>query len=229
MLPRVFDLFTQDQQAIDRAQGGPGLGLAIVRSLVALHGGTVAARGDGAGRDSEFIDRLPRVTIPAGDAPADTAAPVPDASTEPRLRVLIVDDKHDAALMLSEALSAAGHLTGQAHDGPTALEMAVRFKPHVALLDIGLPVMDGFELARQFAGRVELSGIKLVAVTGYGQEQDRQRSKDAGFAAHVVKPVDLDELSRLIEQLAASPSDGAAARAGAHWRLGRAPGGRAHG
>ncbi len=207
MLPRVFDLFSQDRQAIDRAQGGLGLGLAIVQSLVALHGGTVAARSDGPGRGSEFVIRLARIALPEEVTVAASSGASAAELEEPRLRVLIVDDNHDAAAMLAEALRMAGHVTASAHDGPAALELAARFRPHVALLDIGLPVMDGFELAHQFAARPGLRVTKLVAVTGYGQEQDRRRSIDAGFAAHVVKPVDLDDLIRLIERLAAASPD----------------------
>ncbi len=208
MLPRIFELFSQDRQAIDRAQGGLGLGLAIVQSLVALHGGTVSARSDGPGRGSEFMIRLARIALPEEAAAPGSGPATPVELDEPRLRVLIVDDNPDAAAMLSEALRAAGHITAAAHDGPAALELAARFSPHVALLDIGLPVMDGFELAHQFAARAGLRDTKLVAVTGYGQDQDRRRSIDAGFAAHLVKPVDLDDLTRLIEQLAPPSADG---------------------
>jgi signal transduction histidine kinase len=198
MLPRIFDLFTQDRQAIDRAQGGLGLGLAIVRSLVALHGGTVAAHSEGRGRGSEFVVRLPHLRM-TGGAPRADAAPAPRASSG--LRVLVVDDNEDAALMLSEALVQAGHQTAVAHDGPAALQLIEAFKPHVALLDIGLPVMDGFELARQIRSG-ETANTRLVAVTGYGQEHDRQRTQAAGFDAHLIKPVDLHEVSELIVTMA---------------------------
>ncbi|HEY7171101.1 MAG TPA: ATP-binding protein [Vicinamibacterales bacterium] len=199
MLPRIFDLFTQDRQAIDRAQGGLGLGLAIVRSLVALHGGTVSVYSEGRGRGSEFVVRLPHLSMAAESARPETAR-LPPASTG--LRVLVVDDNEDAAVMLSDALTQAGHQTAVAHDGPTALQLGARFQPHVALLDIGLPVMDGFELARQIRASAAMANTRLVAVTGYGQEHDRQRTQAAGFDAHLIKPVDLHDVTDLIVQLA---------------------------
>jgi signal transduction histidine kinase len=201
MLPHVFDLFTQDRQAIDRAQGGMGLGLAIVRSLVALHGGSVTAHSDGCGSGSEFIIRLPTMD-PESEPPATTAPSSHRVDTLAKgLRVLVVDDNHDAALMLADALAAAGHTTITAPDGPTALETARAFRPDVALLDIGLPVMDGFELARQLRARPESKHATLVAITGYGQDHDRRRSAAAGFDAHLVKPVDITQLSQLIGDL----------------------------
>ena len=200
MLPRVFELFTQDGQDIDRAQGGLGLGLAIVRSLVSLHGGSVEAHSEGRNRGSEFLVRLPYLRVAAGAAKAD--ANVLPRSAPSGVRVLVVDDNEDAAFMLSEALAHAGHQTEIAHDGLAALELAERVKPDVALLDIGLPVMDGFELARQLRSNRDLETMRLIAVTGYGQEHDRQRTQAAGFDAHLVKPVDVDEVSQLILKLA---------------------------
>ena len=202
MLPHVFDLFTQDRQAIDRAQGGLGLGLAIVRSLVALHGGSVTARSEGRGRGSQFEVTLPWVEVGAPST-HDADGPRRAPSLASGLRVLIVDDNQDAAAMLAEILAESGHTTVVAHDGPEALRTARQFKPDVALLDLGLPVMDGFEVARQFQADEALRPARLVAVTGYGQEHDRRRSEAAGFDAHLVKPVDMDELGRLIVSLAA--------------------------
>lgn len=199
ILPRIFDLFTQDRQALDRAQGGLGLGLAIVRSLVVLHGGSVTAWSDGRGRGSEFVVRLPHVSI---DTPAREAdAPETPRSAASGLRVLIVDDNEDAADMLAEALAQAGHQTAIAHDGPDALRLAERFTPDVALLDLGLPVMDGFELARQIRAHDDWRTTRLIAVTGYGQEHDRRRTHAVGFDAHLVKPVDVQQLSELIQHL----------------------------
>jgi signal transduction histidine kinase/DNA-binding response OmpR family regulator len=198
MLPRIFDLFTQDRQAIDRAQGGLGLGLAIVRSLVTLHGGTVSASSEGRGRGSEFVVRLPHLSMTA-ESPRREKSRMPPAASG--LRVLVVDDNEDAALMLADALTQAGHETAVAHDGPAALQIGARFQPHVALLDIGLPVMDGFELARQIRSSAEMVNTRLVAVTGYGQEHDRQRTRAAGFDAHLIKPVDLDDVTELIVKL----------------------------
>ncbi len=207
MLPRIFDLFAQDRQAIDRAQGGLGLGLAIVRSLVALHEGSVTVHSDGRGCGSEFIVRLPHITL-APDAERPDGA-LASAAVPSGVRVLVVDDNEDAALMLREALTYAGHETQTAHDGPTALELAAHFKPGVALVDLGLPVMDGFELARQLRSNDELKSIRLVAVTGYGQEQDRHRTRAAGFDAHLVKPVDIEAVSGLIVTLAHESEHGA--------------------
>jgi len=195
MLPRVFDLFTQERQALDRTQGGLGLGLAIVRSLVTLHNGTVSAHSEGRGRGSEFVVRLPAVDEPA---PAD-ARPQPIAAAAGG-RVLVVDDNEDAAVLLSEALLELGYTAQVAFDGPSALKIVEAFEPQVALLDIGLPVMDGFELARRLRACIP-SGVKLIAVTGYGQESDRVRSQAAGFDDHLVKPVEVPRVHELLEKL----------------------------
>jgi CheY-like chemotaxis protein/two-component sensor histidine kinase len=203
MLPRIFDLFTQERQAIDRADGGLGLGLAIVRSLMELHGGTVTAQSDGRGRGSQFVIRLPRVAAAAVATPA-VAKPSPSVGASVQRRVLIVDDNEDAASMLADVLERAGHQTVTAHDGPSALRIAERFRPELALLDLGLPVMDGFELARQFRVTPALEKTRLIAVTGYGQEHDRRASTEAGFDAHLVKPVDIDALQRLVAAAPAS-------------------------
>jgi signal transduction histidine kinase len=203
MLPRVFDLFTQERQAIDRAEGGLGLGLAIVRSLMALHGGSVSAHSEGRGRGSEFVIRVPRVVVQPAVPSAGPDAARAANDTPHRRRVLVVDDNEDAATMMVELLRMAGHVAVYAHDGPTALRMAAEFAPDVALLDIGLPVMDGFELARQLRLTPALAGTRLIAVTGYGQEHDRRQSLEAGFDAHLVKPVDVDDLTRLVAESAA--------------------------
>jgi CheY-like chemotaxis protein/anti-sigma regulatory factor (Ser/Thr protein kinase) len=202
MLPRIFDLFTQERQALDRSQGGLGLGLAIVHSIVVIHGGTVAAFSQGQGRGSEFVIRLPRVEAEAPLARQERLAQEALAySPDSGLRVLVVDDNEDAALMMAELLRTSGHQPRTAHDGLAALAIAAEFKPHVGLLDIGLPVMDGYEVARRFRDDPALRGTRLVAVTGYGQEHDRQRSLEAGFAAHLVKPVDFDALTTLVSAL----------------------------
>ena len=191
LLPRVFDLFVQGDRSIERAEGGLGIGLALVRSFVALHGGSVAAFSDGPGKGSEFVVRLP--ALPALPVPTPSSPPPPVApATAPGLRVLVVDDNIDAAELLAEALQAAGHATRVAHDAPQALAAARSFAPQVAVLDIGLPVMDGYELAARL--RAEGLAPRLMAVTGYGQETDRERSRAAGFERHLVKPIDLDEL-----------------------------------
>lgn len=202
MLPRVFELFAQERQALDRAHGGLGLGLSIVRSLVSMHGGHVQAASEGHGRGSEFVVVLPAVDDRTTDAAC--LAP-PRRRTEEvsalRPRVLVVDDNVDAADLLAESLDLMGYTTRIAHDGPTALEIADQFKPEVALLDIGLPAMDGYELARLLRRRSDLSDVCLVAVTGYGQEADKRTAQDSGFNAHLVKPVDMERLRALMRQM----------------------------
>jgi CheY-like chemotaxis protein len=206
MLPTIFEMFVQERQALDRARGGLGLGLTIVRSLVALHGGTVGVRSSGRGHGSEFEVRLPgTVALPAPDAVA-TSSRVRLARTA--RRVLIVDDNEDAAHMLSDAVAALGHTTEVAHDGPSALEIVEAFQPDVALLDIGLPVMDGYELGRKLRSLTSLPRMRIVAVTGYGQASDQDRSHAAGFDAHLVKPVQLSRLVSLLDALLpADPPD----------------------
>ena len=201
VLPRVFDLFVQERQAIDRSQGGLGLGLTIVRNLVERHGGTVSAHSDGPGTGSEFVVRLPKANTtlspegrPADEPAADRViAPAADA-----VRILVVDDSVDGAEMLAAALSAKGYETRVAYDAPAALQIAADFRPAVAFLDIGLPVMDGYELAARLRGLPELNGLRLIALTGYGQESDRQKTRDAGFQHHFVKPVDLKAIEAVL-------------------------------
>ena len=203
LLPRLFDLFVQGRRAIDRAEGGLGLGLAIVRSLVALHGGSVSARSDGPRTGSVFEVRLP--ALPADHAAAEcTATPAPGGLGAQRdKRVLVVDDNVDAADLLSDALAGLGYQTRTAYDGPSALEAAAAFEPDIALLDIGLPAMDGYELARRLRGRLA-SGkpLLLIAVTGYGRDADRRQTHDAGFDGHMVKPINLAGLAATLEGLA---------------------------
>jgi PAS domain S-box-containing protein len=202
VLPRIFELFVQGERRIDHAEGGLGIGLAIARSLAEAHGGRVEAASDGLGKGSVFTLCLPRATATAARQAAAPERPRAADLDAPGPRVLIVDDNHDAAEMLAEALEARGFRTCVAFDAPQALDRAAQFRPHVALLDIGLPVMDGYELARRMREVPELRAVKLVAVTGYGQASDRDRSTQAGFAAHLVKPVALGEVSDLVGSLA---------------------------
>jgi signal transduction histidine kinase len=198
MLPRIFDLFVQGQRSPDRAEGGLGLGLALVRNLVELHGGSVAARSEGPGCGSEFVVRLPRAPVQERALDDDkelTAA----GGLQAQKRVLLVDDNQDAAELLGEVLRSAGHEVAIAHDGPEALGLLRRFHPEVAVLDIGLPVMDGYELARRLRKEPELDRLRCIAVTGYGQETDRARSRQAGFELHLVKPVDLSALLQALQ------------------------------
>jgi CheY-like chemotaxis protein len=203
VLPHVFDLFVQGRQALDRSQGGLGLGLTIVRNLVEHHGGTVSAHSDGRGAGSEFVVRLPKapVTVLASDThrhgvSAEVATMVAASATGPR--VLVVDDNVDAAEMLAEALAAKGYQTRVAHDGPAALLTAAKFRPAIAFLDLGLPVMDGYELAARLRELPGLCSMRLIAVTGYGQESDRRRTEQAGFHHHLVKPVDLRAVDNVL-------------------------------
>jgi CheY-like chemotaxis protein len=202
-LPRIFDLFVQGRQAIDRSEGGLGLGLTIVRSLVERHRGSVSAYSAGTGRGSEFVVRLPRVlsdtALAASTSRTVTAARSSEASSN-AVRILIVDDNEDAAEMLATLLDARGYLTRIAHDAPTALRVAEEFAPRIACLDIGLPVMDGYELAVRLRELPGLADIRLIALTGYGQDSDRQRTREAGFHHHLVKPVDLDAVEAAVEQ-----------------------------
>jgi PAS domain S-box-containing protein len=202
VLPSVFDLFVQERQGIDRSQGGLGLGLTIVRNLVERHGGTVSAHSGGRGTGSEFVVRLPRANVPVDpEVPPDveSASESVIAPTDGALRILVVDDSVDGAEMLAAALSAKGYRTQVAFDAPTALQIAAEFRPAIAFLDIGLPVMDGYELAARLRGVSELSGIRLFAVTGYGQESDREKTRAAGFDYHFTKPIDLDAIEAVLK------------------------------
>lgn len=204
LLPQVFHRFIQKPQDNARAEGGLGLGLAIVKSLVELHGGKVAASSAGHGKGAEFtvwlpaVDRLPAVTGHSATAPSvvDTAG---------GSCILLVDDNQDAAEALRDALVALGHTVIIANDGPSALRAVRDVKPTIGLLDIGLPVMDGYELARLLLDDRHLSGIRLIAITGYGLAEDRSRSRAAGFEAHLVKPVSLKTVTDAIAPRGVSP------------------------
>jgi signal transduction histidine kinase/CheY-like chemotaxis protein len=201
MLPRIFDLFVQQPQTLDRSRGGLGLGLAIVRSLVELHGGRVSAASDGPGAGSEFTVRLPLEVFALKGRDHVARLQLPRRRGRTIGRVLIVDDNRDGAALLAEMLTAIGYETRFVHDGPTAFVVAEQFQPHIALLDLGLPVIDGFEVARRFASNPRLRRTRLVAVTGYGQVQDRAQSARAGFAAHLVKPVDIEQLRAVLDAM----------------------------
>jgi signal transduction histidine kinase len=189
----MFEPFTQGPQTPDRSRGGLGLGLALVHSLVALHGGSVRATSDGPGQGSEFEVRLPAATPVEGRLPQRAARP----TSARQRRILVVDDNLDLAETLAEALEMLGHLPRIAHDGPQALAIADRFEPHIALVDIGLPVMDGHELARRLRALAR-PPARLIAVTGYGTADDRHAALAAGFDAHVAKPLDLARLADIL-------------------------------
>ena len=194
-LPTIFDLFVQGRRALNRSGGGLGLGLALVRNLVELHGGTVSGESEGDGRGSLFTVRLPSLPPVAAKTHADTSAERRAPAVDPaRPRVLLVDDNEDSVEMIAAAMRLDGHEVAVAHDGPSALALFAEVTTDVVVLDIGLPVMDGYELAREIRARAGARPLRLIALTGYGQACDRERSSQAGFDVHLVKPVDLQKL-----------------------------------
>jgi PAS domain S-box-containing protein len=200
MLASVFEAFVQQPQSLDRTQGGLGLGLAIVKSLVAAHDGRVWCESEGHNRGSRFIVELPALNsadVPHASSDRELTALAKGAETGPR--VLIVDDNADAALMLQTVLEQLGYSVQVASDGPSALAAVQNGDPAIVLLDIGLPVMDGYEVARRLRATSGTRRLRLIALTGYGQDADRQRSLDAGFDYHLVKPVDLEVLEKLLK------------------------------
>ncbi|HET7307343.1 MAG TPA: ATP-binding protein [Gammaproteobacteria bacterium] len=208
LMPRIFDLFAQSAQSIDRANGGLGLGLAIVHNLVTLHGGSVEAHSEGRNRGSEFIVRLPLLEQQTtDDAPRPVQPSAAEGGTD-KAKVLVVDDYADAAAALAEVLEMDGYETRIAHDGAAALRIATEFVPAVALIDIGLPVMDGYEVARRLRETPGLEKTRLVAVTGYGQESDRRAAREAGFDEHVVKPLDPAAIGELVGRHATAAAIG---------------------
>jgi two-component system CheB/CheR fusion protein len=200
MLPAVFDPLVQAERRLDRSQGGVGIGLALVRKLAELHGGTAEAFSEGPGRGSEFAVRLP---APAG-GPRTEAGDRPQKGpglAGPARRVLVVDDNRDAADSLGALLGLAGQDVRVVYDGPSALALAATFRPEVAFLDVGMPGMDGHELARRLRREPGLERAVLVALTGWGQEEDRRRTRDAGFDHHLVKPASTAALQQVLAEV----------------------------
>ena len=196
LLPKIFDLFTQDDRTLDRAQGGLGLGLTLVRRITDLHGGVAEAQSEGRDRGSVFTIRLP---IVADGAVTPTEAAAIESRPARALRCLVVEDNVDAARMLELALTLEGHQVAVAFDGHAALQVVGAFQPDVVILDIGLPRVNGYEVARAIRQLPGLANVHIIAVTGYGQLVDQDRSREAGFDTHLVKPVQLDELLRIVE------------------------------
>ncbi len=201
MLPKIFDLFAQANRSLDRSQGGLGIGLTVAKRLVEMHGGSLTAHSAGEGQGSEFVIRLPLVKEPGADAEGVRQVRGEPTGQAPR-RILLVDDlvevAEDMACLLREAF---GHEVRTAHDGPTALRLAADFRPDLVLLDIGLPGMNGCEVARRLRQQPGLGDAVLVALTGWGQEEDRRKTKEVGFDHHLVKPVGLKELEPLLASL----------------------------
>jgi CheY-like chemotaxis protein len=197
MLPRVFDMFRQADRTGGRSRGGLGIGLSLVKRIVELHGGMVTAHSAGLGLGSEFTVRMPAIDV---QQPAVTPAAVANGATAKR-RILVVDDNADAAESLAALLSIGGHETRMAHDGPEALQQAERFHPDVVFLDIGMPTLDGHETAKLIRRQPWGKAMVLVALTGWGQSEDRRRSKDAGFNHHLVKPADPAVVEKLLSSI----------------------------
>ena len=198
-IPGLWEMFAQVDTSLERSRGGLGIGLTLVKTLVEMHGGTVQAQSDGLARGSEFTVRLPILSDAALPA-SHTGVSEPPLPTM-RRRVLIVDDSEDGAESLAMLLQLGGHETHVAHDGVEAIEAAEKLRPDVVLLDIGLPRLNGYEVCHRLRKEPWAKNLVLVALTGWGQEEDRHRSREAGFDAHLVKPVDHDALLRLLASL----------------------------
>ncbi|MBN9119115.1 MAG: response regulator, partial [Planctomycetes bacterium] len=200
-LSSVFELFIQANRSLDRAQGGLGVGLTLVRRLVEMHGGSVEAHSEGPGRGSEFVVRLPIASDPAAGADAPAELPAFEGTADP-LRVVVVDDNVDGVETLADLIGLLGHEVRTAHDGPAGLAAVGEFDPDLVLLDIGLPGMDGYEVARRLRGAN--TRAVLVAVSGYGRDEDRAMSREAGFEQHFVKPVEYDTLRTILSAVRAA-------------------------
>jgi CheY-like chemotaxis protein len=199
LLPHIFDLFVQGQRRLDRAQGGLGIGLTLVQRLVELHDGVVEVHSAGAGQGSRFTVRLPAIPAPTSDAPAKPSS----TTTTPR-RVLVIEDNDDSRDMLRQLLEHAGHEVHDVRDGPQGVDAALRLEPDVALIDVGLPELDGYEVARRIRAGTRRDML-LVALTGYGLAEDRERALAAGFDLHLVKPIDFDKLFDVLATRIHSP------------------------
>jgi len=202
MLAHAFELFAQAEQSLDRSEGGLGIGLTLVKRLIELHRGSVEARSDGPGQGSEIVVRLPltRELPLAQEKPAQAA---PQAVDTQRLRIVVVDDNTDAAETMAELIQLAKHESHIAYDGPSAVSLVLQVKPDAVFLDLGLPRLDGYQVAQELRKQPELATTVLIALSGYGQEEDRRRAREAGFNHYMVKPIDGDELFRILHLLSA--------------------------
>ncbi|WP_428311520.1 hybrid sensor histidine kinase/response regulator [Hydrocarboniphaga sp.] len=202
MLPRVFDMFTQVHDTSSRSQGGLGIGLTLVRSLAEMHGGRVSASSEGTNRGSCFTLHLPQLAVAAAaPSPVDAAAAAPSSEVRAPHRILVVDDNADAADSLGMVLQVLGAEVLVVHGGQAALDALQDYKPDVAFVDIGMPDIDGFEVARRVRARGDCADLRLIALTGWGQQEDRRRSAEAGFDRHLVKPAGLEALKVVLESL----------------------------
>jgi PAS domain S-box-containing protein len=197
-LPRIFDVFVQGDRSLARSQGGLGIGLTLVKRLIEMHGGAVAASSAGLGEGSEFVIRLPALSEAQVRRVQERPGAQPRIADAPTRRVLVVDDNVDAAKSIAMILKRNGYDVHCVHDGPSALEAAHAYRPDVVVLDIGLPGMSGYEVAQHLRATPEFKGVSLIAVTGYGQDEDRRRSKEVGFDHHLTKPVDLNALQGFV-------------------------------
>jgi PAS domain S-box-containing protein len=207
ILPTIFDLFAQDKRSMDRSQGGLGIGLTIARRLVEMHGGTLTANSKGKNLGSEFVARLPALpAVSAATESPDSNLPASAPDRSGRLRILLVEDQREAAEMLMAILQFWGHQVFVAYDGPTGLEAALKYQPEVVLMDIGLPGMTGLEVASRLQSEPGFRKTLFVAITGYGDDDFRRKSRDAGFHHHLVKPVNLATLESLLKEAKANQS-----------------------
>ena len=203
LMGSIFELFVQSDETLARSEGGMGVGLALVKALVEMHGGSVSAHSAGRDCGSQFVVRLPLYQDPnptADKSPAPPASPEPAAKAN-QLNILLVEDNADSRRMLKRLLELDGHHVSVAEDGRQGLEAILNTHPQVALVDIGLPEMDGYKVARQVRKQLDSSEVHLIALTGYGQGKDRQRAFAAGFDEHLVKPVHPDELARVLARV----------------------------
>jgi CheY-like chemotaxis protein/anti-sigma regulatory factor (Ser/Thr protein kinase) len=208
-LPCIFEMFSQVERSTERSSGGLGIGLALVKGLVEMHGGTVTAASEGPGKGSTFTVRLPALGHPADPLP-DALPDDATIETGPIRRILVVDDNRDAAESMAMMLRLLGNDVATAHDGMEAVATAERFRPQVILMDVGMPRLDGYEATRRIRARPGGAAVTVIALTGWGQDGDKQRSQEAGCDGHLVKPVDLTDLKALLDHLPAPDEFGSA-------------------